>query len=187
MDEIKQGVVESATTSKPDVPDFFPFHLRKPVRFNHGGAGVEVDKIEIHAPSVGMLIKYFGLKQMVSSAIVKALRIQQAAADLSFSEQALLEEKKIEQEKKEFSPIDAARDARYVIMLSELNLELAIERFGSLAIGDPESRRDGCIQINGQNLNFLQWNDIREDDKMDIFFQFVGVFMLPSAFSPDEI
>lgn len=186
MDEIKNGVVvESKRRQIKDIPDSFFFHLRNPVRFSHGGSGVEIDKIEICAPSVGMLIKKFKIEQMVSQAILRASGLLHRPDDLS--EQALLEEKrKKEVEEDEYSPIKAGETARYLILLSELSLEAAISLFGELAIANPESKQNGCVQINGQNLNFIQWHDIREDDKMDIFFQFVGVFILPSVFSPRE-
>ncbi len=169
-----------STVKVSEIIDSFEFYLREPVKYSYAGEFVRTDKVEICAPSVGMLIKKVKLDQMVTQAVVRASTFFAALGNANPTGTLPLEEESSgEGEKDEGSPRTAGETAKGLIVMSDLDVESAIEYFGVLAM-------KGCVKVEKMELNALQWRDIREDDKLDMFYQFVGVFMLPSTLQAES-
>jgi hypothetical protein len=178
MTATKPGTQPPKAAVISEMIDSFEFYLREPIRYSFAGEFPSTNRIEIHAPSVGVLIKKVKLDQMVTQAVVRASTLFTALRQADSQDTILLEDKKPEEEE-DNSPRAAGETARSLIVMSDLDVEVAINHFGVMAM-------EGCVRVERMNLNLLQWRDIREDDKLDMFYQFVGVFMLPSTLQAEK-
>jgi hypothetical protein len=171
------------TETKPEEfskTDMFEYVLSSPIQFAMQGQMQDTNILTIVSPPVvNMRIKSFELSQMIHLATMQSATVtktmQKHGVFDTDDDTKLLEEKKKEEKKKEETPEELSQGIRFTLLNSELNLEKAIDKFKELALA-------GCVLINNDKINFLQWDSIPESDKMEIFFQFIGVFIMPSLY-----
>jgi len=157
--------------------DSFDFHLRKPVGYNVGGQSVRVDKLKVKAPGMGLLFEAYPLRQMVGKALMESAAISSMIAQYAIETPKLLT---MDEEEKpdllaEQTPAKAGESFQYLADFSRFPVKDAIDMFFELATA-------GCVLVKDMKINILQWNELRNDDKLDMLFQFIGVFIQPSIF-----
>jgi hypothetical protein len=174
--EDKQKKIETS-----DIPDSFEFRLQMPVHYAFGGNLAPCHSVKIQAPGVDLVIEAFALKRMVAKATIKSTAMFNFIEKISRDTDAvkLLPDKGKKEKENEVSPSELARTVEYIALMSEMDLKDAIEEFRNLAFS-------GCVMVNDHAINSIEWDEMRADDKLEIFWQFVGVFIMPSAF-PSEI
>jgi len=171
--------------------DSFEYNLSSPVGYAETGKGTAgqklyVDKITLVSPLVKFLIKSMKLAQMLNLASLKVIPVLQVITKYSDAQELkLLGEKKAEKEKskedeKPQTPAEMAEQVRFTILASDMNFEKAIEVFKDLA-------GMGCVLVEGKKINHMQWDEISQPDQVEMFYQFTGVFIMPSLFpAPKE-
>lgn len=169
-----------------DIPDSFEYGLKEPIEYHFGGQVVPCGSVTIRGPGLDLLFESYVIKQMLAQSIIRTTAIseiiQRAQPDQSQPDQLLLpeeEDKGKDKGKEKFSPSKAARSVDYTALISDLHMPTAIKEFSKLAMA-------GCVKVKDNNVNFLQWEKIRNDDKLEIFLQFAGVFIMPSVFPETE-
>ena len=172
--------------------DSFEYNLSSPVGYAETGKGqsghkLYTDKVTLVSPLVKFLIKSMRLSQFVNLAIMKAIPIFKTIRKYSDPEEIkLLEEgiKKEEEERKKEgkpqTPAEMGDGIRQQILTSDINFEKVIEVFQDLA-------QAGCVLVEKKSINFMQWDEISQPDQVEMFYQFAGVFIMPSLFpAPKE-
>lgn len=183
MPEIKEGAGESRALK---VIDSFRFYLREPVSYadsGRKGSGrmEKIDMVTIHGPGLELLFESYTLIQMIGRAMmssVDAIRNLASYIDENQGDYALLTDGR-EDEKADLldqSPAQAGDQAKLYINFSDMSVVEAINEFRRIAMM-------GCVRVNGKNVTAFQWKELRNDDILDMFKQFIGVFILPSVFS----
>jgi len=162
MDEIKD----------PTKIDWFGYELTTPVHYSDGGSRVPATSITICAPPESALIRAFKVEQMISGALLRASTLF-SAMQKAEPDQKMLEGGEDGISAKAKTPKDEGETIRFILKASDLDLEMAIKAFARIAM-------EGCVKVNGKNINFMQWSEISQSDQMEIFFQFAGVFVMSS-------
>jgi hypothetical protein len=159
--------------------DDFNYELYSPIGYKAQNVGqlVDIQTVKLVSPLVKLCIMNKGLSQMVMRAYLETIPLfQQMKRDSD------VEEKKSEDdvaEQRAFNPEALAREVEVPIMASKMNFSLAMEKFKELAMA-------GCVLVEETKINFIQWGQISEPDLVEMFYQFVGVFIMPSLFPPQE-
>lgn len=167
--------------------DSFEYNLSSQIGYAHDGQKLYVNKVTLVSPLVKFLVKSMKLSQLINLATMKALPIFNAIRKHSDPEDIILleEENKGEEEKRKKegeieSPKEMGDRVRLPIMTSDIDFEKVIEAFKELA-------QAGCVLVEGKKINFLQWDEVSQPDQVEMFFQFAGVFIMPSLFpAPKE-
>jgi hypothetical protein len=156
--------------------DFFEYVLASPVGYASAGSLLKTDRVTLNSPLVKHLIKSMALSQLVNIATMKASSIFQAMKKYASDEDIKLLEDQKKEEQQEETAQSLGEQARTIILGSDINFEKAVDKFKDLAFA-------GCLRVEKNTINVIQWDEISEPDKVEMFFQFVGVFILPSLFA----
>lgn len=160
--------------------DSFDFKLSRPISYAESGRQMHTDSVTVYAPGEELLLQSLGLSQLVHRAALDAAKSAAEMGNVKKAKQLfgmVLDDEDVEEIEKQETPEEAGASARMILMTSQISLPDATDEFASLACS-------GCLRINGNvKLNSFQWKEIAAADKLEIFFQFIGVFMVPSLFS----
>ncbi len=162
---MKESLTQNKEKTELSVIDSFEFKLSKPIGYGVGGKHVYTDKVKVVAPGEKLCIEAIKLEQMTLAAAIKS-----SALAAKFKKTKDSPEPDEEDEDKVKS---AGKTGKMLMTASDINVSLGIEIFGDLAMA-------GCLIIQGNPVNPVQWNELSNYDKRDIFYQFIGVFILPS-------
>ena len=158
----------------------FEIALSTPVGYVVEGHGEKLysDKVTLVAPSAKQAIKAVRLQQFMQTAAIKC-----SALFSMFKKQDIEEEPKQitldvedEQTARDKAITDGSDTARTTILSSDIDIESGLSAFEDLA-------KTGCLMVNGKEIDPFQWINISELDKLNIFYHFVGVFIMPSLLS----
>lgn len=166
--------------------DSFEYNLSSQIGYAESGKGsagqkLYVDKVTLVSPLVKLLIKSRKLAQMIGAISIKTAPVFGALRKhFESQEPKLLEmekKKEVKEEKEEDSqtPVELGDALKMTVMISDLDFEAAIFEFQQLALL-------GSVLVEGKNINFIQWDEISQPDQVEMFFQFIGVFIMPSLF-----
>lgn len=167
--------------------DEFNYILSSPIGYKAPNVGqlMNTQTVTLVSPLVKFCIMSKGLCQMIMRATIQTMPIFQQLGQYSNAQEMVrIENQKAEEaekaeeageDKKSQTPDELAREVEIPIMASEMNFELAMEKFKELAFS-------GCVLVEGTKINFIQWGQISEPDLVEMFYQFVGVFIMPSLF-----
>lgn len=162
------------------VIDSFEFTLRNPVSYAFDGQRVPSQSVQIHAPGVDLIFESYALTQMVTKAAFSSVEfLQTLSVTIGDQEKFVdVEDNEKMQKQKSFhqSPIEASEQVDLYLKFSDIKIKDAISEFRNLAL-------EGCVRVNNKKLTQYQWKELRNDDVLDMFMQFLGVFILPSIFS----
>lgn len=174
--------------------DWFEYELDSPIHYSDGGKRIPTTTVYIYAPHSKIAIQTFELEQMISLALTKFAVLfkrmsfdgsdnsvgnsllsdqnsQNKEGEIEINKEGEVKEKNTEKESINF--LEASEEARVVARNSDLNMEKAVNVFGKLA-------QLGCVKVGEKDINYMQWANISPPDKMEIFFRFVGIFVIPS-------
>lgn len=178
----------SKDTKKDFQIDSFEYNLASPIGYAQAGVGqagtkLQTDKIKIVSPLVKNYIESLCLSQLMRQASLKAVSIFQILKNTSSAEDIKLLEEKHKQEEEEEenladkTPAKMSEEVRDTIMTSDMDIHRALEIFKTLCLS-------GTVQVEETAINFIQWKEISPVDHLEMFFQFIAVFIQPSLFSP---
>ena len=162
------------------IEDSFEFNLGSPVKYKPDGVGQLVDTrtLRIVSPNLDHYIVSRPLAQMVKRAMLQIMPIFAGLDKFrSPEERKLIKAAAEEEDKKDKTPIELGRQMEEMLMTSEIDIPEAHSRFQELALA-------GCVTVEGKPINIVQWDEIPEREQLEMFFQFVGVFIASSLFAP---
>ena len=164
------------------IPDSFSFALREPISRasepGEGGGTVRVDSVTLVAPGAMLIIESYKMRMDLKKAFYNAAPYLNKMRDFIEEPKLLPADGKKEEDEFDFfdqSPVESGEHAQIYIDLSELNIFDLVDQFRVLAL-------KGCVRIDGKKISPFQWKDLRQDDVLDMLFQFLGVFILPLVF-----
>lgn len=149
-----------------NIPEFFEYILKTPIHYTWEGKDVETNKIKVHCPKGGQVLKSFRLEQILTRAM--------------YQSQSLLKSMVKGPEKVEIPTKDepsgfTGETVALFLRGSDIDIEEALDVFALLAL-------DGCVTVFDIKMNALQWNELQVDQQLGLLYEFSAVFIAPSAF-----
>jgi hypothetical protein len=133
----------------------FEFTLTEKIKYSSGGQQIQTDKVEVSAPSKKQYRKTYLLQQIVAKALIAAQKLSSGKKSDS----------------KDDGKIEAG-DMKMLLMAGDADLEACVMQVEKLAL-------DGCVEVGGNKINRIQWDEIDPVDQEKISFQFIADFIMP--------
>lgn len=156
-------------------PDYQEFELSSPIKYA-GAQGIQeqTTSVILYAPTgLQMKLKAHKLSQLLHKAFQTSIKAFQK--EIKISEKNLVNNE-LEKDKKESITSEMVR----IMVLADIDSDLnsIFEAFESVV-------HMGIIKIaqNSKILNAIQWREVSDDDKLNMMYEYLAVFIFPSLVS----